>query len=96
MGLNLEDLASWPNLIAAILSINQLAVQWLAGNKRRAAWWLGLAGAAPWLTVMITSGLYGLLPLVIGLQIIYLRNLIKWTRAHRAQHRKDNHGEEEQ
>lgn len=77
MGLDLEA-GLWMNFVAIILSINQLAVQWLAGNKNRSAWYFGIAGAIPWLIVMYTSDLYGLLPLVIGLQVIYVRNLLKW------------------
>jgi hypothetical protein len=80
VGFNLADLWSVQNAIAAVLSISQLTVYWLAGNKNRAGWVLGIAGAGPWVAVMVMSELWGLLPLVVGLQVIYIRNLVKWSR----------------
>lgn len=79
MGIDLEA-GLWPNLVAILLSCNQLVAYWLAGNKHQAAWWLGLAGGLPWLAFMILSGIWGMLPLVVGLQVIYVRNLIRWRR----------------
>lgn len=79
MGIDLEA-GLWPNLVAAVLSVNQLVAYWLAGNKHEAAWWLGIAGGLPWLAFMLLSGIWGMLPLVVGLQVIYVRNLIRWRR----------------
>jgi len=80
MGFDFHNLFSLPNAAAALLSVMQLTAYWLAGNKDRRGWWLGIAGAVPWCFVMVTSELYGLLPLVIGLQVIYVRNIVKWSR----------------
>jgi uncharacterized membrane protein len=79
MGFDLEA-GVWVNSIAAILSVNQLVAYWLAGNKHQGAWWLGIAGGGPWLAFMILSGIWGMLPLVVGLQVIYIRNLVRWRR----------------
>lgn len=80
MGFDFNDLWSLKNVLAIVLSVMQLTAYWLAGNKNKAGWWLGIAGAVPWVFVMVMSELWGLLPLVVGLQVIYVRNLIKWSR----------------
>lgn len=73
------------NALALLLSVNQLVAYWLVGNKRQAGWWLGLGGGIPWLAFMIFSGIWGMLPLVAGLQVIYIRNLLLWRREARSQ-----------
>lgn len=73
------------NALALVLSVNQLIAYWLVGNKRQLGWWMGLGGGLPWLAFMIFSGIWGMLPLVAGLQVIYIRNLLKWRRDAREQ-----------
>ena len=61
-----------------ILSANTLYVMFLAGGKRKNAWLLGLIGQLLWLLWIVLVGAWGLLPMNIGLWIIYGRNHLKW------------------
>lgn len=61
-----------------VLSANTLYVMFLAGNKRKYAWALGLAGQLLWLIWIILVQAWGLLPMNIGLWIVYTRNHLKW------------------
>lgn len=80
MGFDFANLASWQNGVALLLSGIQIACYLMAGNKNRWGWIVGLTGALPWCVVMIAWGAWGLLPLVVFLQAIYVVNFIKWTR----------------
>lgn len=66
--------------VAILLSANQLIAYWLAGNKNNLGWLLGVLGGIPWAAFIIVWDVWGLAPLVIGLQIIYIRNLMRWWR----------------
>lgn len=66
--------------VAIILSANQLIAYWLAGNKNNLGWLLGVLGGIPWIVFIVVWNVWGLAPLVIGLQIIYIRNLMRWWR----------------
>jgi len=61
-----------------ILSANTLYVMFLAGNKRKYAWLLVLIGQALWLLWIILVQAWGLLPMNMGLWVIYTRNHLKW------------------
>lgn len=61
-----------------VLSANTLYVMFLAGNKRKYAWLLGLAGQLLWLVWIVLVQAWGLLPMNIGLWIVYYRNHLKW------------------
>lgn len=52
----------------------------LAGNQWRYAWLVGLFNQTLWLTWIMVSGNYGLLPMNIALWIVYTRNHIKWMK----------------
>lgn len=69
--------------IAILLSANQLIAYWLAGNKNNLGWLLGVLGGIPWAVFIIVWNVWGLAPLVIGLQVIYIRNLMRWWRESR-------------
>lgn len=69
--------------IAILLSLNQLVAYWLAGNKNNLGWLLGVLGGIPWFAFILIWDVWGLAPLVIGLQVIYIRNLYKWWREKR-------------
>ena len=58
-----------------ILSMGTLTVMWLAGDKRPLAWVIGLPLQALWTTWALMIGAYGLLPVTIGLLLVYARNL---------------------
>lgn len=80
MGFDFTNLVSWQNGVALLLSGIQITCYLMAGNKNRWGWIVGLTGALPWCVVMIAWGAWGLLPLVVFLQVIYVVNFIKWTR----------------
>jgi len=61
-----------------LLSANTLYFTFLAGNKKRMAWLLALFGQVFWLIWILTTKSYGLLPMNIGMWVIYYRNYIKW------------------
>lgn len=71
--------------IAILLSANQLVAYWLAGNKNNLGWFLGVLGGIPWIAFIVVWDVWGLAPLVVGLQVIYIRNLVKWWREKRLQ-----------
>lgn len=60
------------------LSILTVGMMYLAGNKNKWAWILGLANQSLWLTWIITVQAWGLLILTFALIFMYTRNLIKW------------------
>lgn len=55
-----------------------LVGMWLAGNKRTAAWAVGLVNQALWFAFIVVFEAWGLLPLSVALTLIYARNLIRW------------------
>jgi nicotinamide riboside transporter PnuC len=80
VGFDFDNLASWQNGVALLLSGIQIVCYLMAGNKNRWGWIVGLTGAIPWCVVMLGWDAYGLLPLVVFLQVIYVINFVKWTR----------------
>lgn len=50
----------------------------LAGNKTRHAWLVGLANQLLWLSWIVLTQTWGLLPMNIALWIVYTRNYLKW------------------
>lgn len=65
-----------PYLLSAI-SIAQIV---MAGNKHPNAWLLGLANQVLWLTWILTSQNYGLLPMNLAIWVVYTRNHFKWKK----------------
>lgn len=63
-----------PYLLSALTIYSML----LAGNKKRGAWLVGLVNQFLWLTWIILSSAWGLLPMNIALWIVYGRNYLKW------------------
>lgn len=53
----------------------------LAGNRKPYAWAVMLVNQALWLTWIIASAEWGLLPMNIALWVVAFRNHLKWTRA---------------
>jgi len=52
----------------------------LAGNKNKNAWLIGLLNQFLWLTWILFSSAWGLLPMNIALWIVYGRNYLKWKK----------------
>ena len=63
-----------PYLLSAITAYTML----LAGNKKAGAWLVGLLNQALWLTWIIVSGTWGLLPMTGVMIVVYIRNYVKW------------------
>lgn len=63
-----------PYLLSAITAYTML----LAGNKKSGAWLVGLLNQALWLTWIIVSATWGLLPMTAVMIIVYVRNYFKW------------------
>ena len=59
-----------------ILSAGTLLVMWLAGEKRTSAWVLGLVVQVLWTVWALMIEAYGLLPVTLGLFVVYARNLV--------------------
>ena len=60
------------------LSAITLWTTYLQGDMNKADWVVGLVGQLGWFILTFVSGLYGLLPLNIGLTVLYARNYLKW------------------
>lgn len=73
-------------LIPLVLSVNTLALTWLVGSRRTLGWVLGCAGQVLWFVFIVVWQVWGLLPLAIGLSVIYARNLIRWRREQTKRH----------
>jgi hypothetical protein len=67
-------------LLPLALSVNTVAVMWLAGSHRALGWLLGLIGQAGWALFIVIFEAWGLVPLCLVLTIVYTRNLTKWRR----------------
>jgi len=61
-----------------VLSCTTITVMWLAGNKRREAWWLGFASQTLWAWFAIEVKAWGMFPMIAALVIVYARNAWKW------------------
>lgn len=64
-----------------LLSAITIWMTLLAGNKTRWAWLVGLANQSLWLTWIIASESWGLLPMTAALTFVYARNHFKWNKA---------------
>lgn len=61
-----------------VLSTITAYQSFLAGDKKRSAWVLALCNQALWLTWVLCSQNWGLLPLNAVLWVVYYRNYRKW------------------
>lgn len=61
-----------------LLSAITIWMTLLAGSLHRQAWLVGMVGQALWLIWIVLSETWGLIPLNIGLWIVYWRNHLKW------------------
>lgn len=50
----------------------------LQGDKRPAAWLVGLTGQLVWTVWIVLSSTWGFLPLNAALWFLYARNYVKW------------------
>lgn len=61
-----------------LMSALTILTMWLAGDRHRLAWWVGLANQALWLGYIIDRGEWGLLPMNLAMWAVCLRNALKW------------------
>lgn len=64
-----------PYVLSAITAYTML----LAGDKKLKAWIVGLGNQVLWLTWILASGTYGLLPMTAVMCLVYWRNYKKWS-----------------
>lgn len=74
------DMSAIQEYLPWLLSAITLWMTLLAGNKHPSAWLVGLVNQALWLIWIIVSSAWGLLPMNIGLWIVYARNHMKWSK----------------
>lgn len=63
-----------------LLSIITVYMFFLAGNKRKHTWIIGLINQFLWLIWILKIEAYGLVPMNIVLWVMYFRNHIKWNK----------------
>lgn len=61
-----------------LLSLLTGVTMWLAGNKDKRAWYIGIGAQFFWVAFDIYVGAIGLLPVSLMLFVVYWRNLTKW------------------
>lgn len=66
-------------ILPYILSAITIYTMFLAGNKKQHAWLVGLLNQALWLTWIILTKTWGLLPMNVAMCVMYYRNYIKWS-----------------
>lgn len=62
------------------MSVITIYMTYIAGNKNAFAWLLGLGNQAFWLTWIVVSKNWGLLPMCVVLTGLYTRNYVKWLK----------------
>ena len=72
--MNIENILPW------FLSIITIITMYLAGEKNRYVWILGLFNQILWLAWIFFIHAWGLLPLTFALIYIYTKNHIKWNK----------------
>ena len=68
-------------LLPIAMSAITLWMTFLAGNKHPNAWAVGLVNQILWLVWIISVQKWGLLPMNIGMWVLYYRNHMKWRLA---------------
>jgi hypothetical protein len=63
-----------------IMSGITIFTMWLAGDKKKLAWILGLLNQVLWLYFIYDKQSWGLLPMTFAMVFIYARNLYKWSK----------------
>ena len=61
-----------------LLSAITIYSMWLAGDRKRYAWLVGLANQALWLVWIVATESWGFLPMNFALWVVYGRNHWKW------------------
>ena len=64
-----------------LLSASTIYVAFLAGEKSKNTWAVGLLSQCLWLLWIVASETWGMLPGNIALWVVYARNHFKWNAA---------------
>ncbi len=64
-----------------LLSAITIYSMWLAGERSKYTWLIGLAHQALWLVWIVATQAWGLLPMNLALWFVYGRNHWKWQTA---------------
>lgn len=67
-----------------VLSALTIWSMFLAGEKKRGAWLIGLINQLLWLVWICATKSWGLLPMNIALWVVYGRNYWKWGRPNKS------------
>lgn len=62
-----------------VMSALTIWTMYLAGNKARLAWQIGLGNQALWAIFIVTTHQWGLAPMCAAITFVYARNLLKWS-----------------
>lgn len=76
----LADLSTLAQVLAFLAGVGTLATNYLSGRKLTIAWVVGLVGNAFWWWYMIHTGTWALLPLIVGMLYVHIKNLVRWSR----------------
>ena len=66
--------------ITWVLSATCLWHKWLAGSMWRYCWLLGLVNQALWLTWIVLTNNWGLMPMTLVITAVTVRNHFKWMK----------------
>jgi hypothetical protein len=64
-----------------LLSAITIYSMWLAGERSKYTWLIGLANQGLWLVWIVATQAWGLLPMNLALWFVYGRNHWKWNAA---------------
>jgi hypothetical protein len=74
-----EGLPEMTQLLPWLMSAITIWMTVLAGNKHSSAWLIGIVNQALWLSWIVMTGTWGLIPMNIALWIVYARNHMRWS-----------------
>lgn len=66
------------SMLPWIMSAITIYTMWLAGDKKKLAWKIGLFNQILWAMFIYQTQAWGLLPMTIAITFTYARNLYKW------------------
>lgn len=78
MGMTIKELVVF--ILPWILSCLTLWMTFLAGNNNPKTWLIGLFSQCLWIIWILLSKSWGLIPLNLGMWVIYYRNHRKWNK----------------
>ena len=71
--------------MTVVLSIISILILWGVGNKWKWIWWVGIISQLLWFYFIYETEFYGLIPMHVVYLIMYVINLIKWSKEKNSQ-----------